>query len=197
MKIAGDPEKLAREAAREELERSHKTLEEAYEASQRLLEESYRKALLEAERRLAEEFSLLEEQVRSLRSKLEFELRSKVAERRNELVDEALRRGVERLLKAKGEEWYEQFLRRAIERAIAEAGGAEEVEIRASAEDMELVRSLASRYGVKVSPASAKILGGIIAEVRGGELRLDYSIDLLLSRNEARLRHSALKALLE
>ncbi|MEN2999720.1 MAG: V-type ATP synthase subunit E family protein [Acidilobaceae archaeon] len=196
-KISGDPEKLAREAAREEQERSAKILEEAYETSRRLLEESFKKGLAEGERRLAEEFSLLEEQLKSLRSRLEYEMRSKLAERRNEMVEEVMERALQMFKGMKREAWYEQFLRRSVERVLAEVGRAEEVELRASEEDLELVRKIASSYGVRVSPEPIKIIGGIVAEVRGGELRLDLSIDLFLSRNDARLRNLALKALLE
>ncbi|MCS7107609.1 MAG: V-type ATP synthase subunit E family protein [Acidilobaceae archaeon] len=196
-KLSGDPERLAREAAKEEQERSAKILEEAYVTSQRLLEESFKKSLMESERRLGEEFSLLEEQLKSLRSRLEYEMKAKLAERRNEIVEEVMGRALQIFKEMKREAWYEKFLQRSIERALAEAGRAEEVELRAAEEDMKLVREIASRYKVKVSPEPANIVGGIIAVVRGGELRLDFSVDLFLSRNDARLRNLALKALME
>jgi vacuolar-type H+-ATPase subunit E/Vma4 len=66
-------------------------------------------------------------------------------------------------------------------------------------EDLDLAKSIASRYPelLKVSREPVDIIGGVIAESQDGAVKLDYSLDLIISRNEAKLRYIALKALIE
>lgn len=198
-KIIGDPEKLAEEAVKDDIERSKKLLSEASSAALKLLEDSYKRALEEAEKALNEEFSNLEEQIKSLRSKLEFEVKSRLAERRNAHINSILEEARKRIKEAKREEWYRDFIVRVMELLASEARGTGKLIIKVAGDDYELVSSVASNYGglLEVSGDPINIIGGLIAETPGGETKLDYSLDHILERNEARLRSVALKALIE
>ncbi len=198
-KVIGDPERLAEEAVKDDVEKSRKLLSEASGAALKLLDDSYKRALEEAEKALSEEFSNLEEQIKSLRSKLEFEVKSRLAERRNAYINSVLEEARKRLKEAKMEEWYRDFMSRVVELLASEAGSTGKLIVKVAVEDYELAASIASRYGglLEVSREPANILGGLIAETPGGETRLDYSLDHILERNEARLRNVALKALIE
>jgi len=195
----GDPEKLALEAMKDDISKSHKLLAEASEASLKLLEDSYRRSLEEAERRLLEEFSNLSERVRSVKSKLDFELKSRVAERRNKFIEAVLAEVKMRLREAKNEDWYKAYMESVFKNLAMEARELGVLKVMVAPEDLELARILASRYPelLKVSGEPVNIIGGVIAESQDGSVRLDYSLDLIISRNEARLRHVALKALIE
>lgn len=196
--MLGNPERLAREAVKEELERSEKLIAEAAEASQRILKEAYEKALAEAEKRVIAEFGLLEEQLKSLKSRLDAELKGRLAERKNELVEEILRGAIERVRSSKREEWYARFMERAVRAIAEEARSAGPIVLRASKEDYELVRSIASRLtGLRLSPQPVSIIGGVIGETEDGSVRYDYSLDSIIARNEARLKNLALKVLTE
>lgn len=198
-KYHGDAEKLALEAMKEDVGKSLKLLSEASEASLRLLEDSYKRSLEEAERRLLEEFSNLNERVRSLKSKLEFELKSRVAERRNKFIEAVLEEVKRRLREAKGEEWYRAYMESVVELLAREAKEMGPLKIMVAPEDYELARALVARYPelLKLSREPADIIGGVIAQTQDASIKLDYSLDLIISRNDARLRYVALKALIE
>lgn len=198
-RLRGDAEKLALEAMSDDLAKSLKLLSEAYDASLKLLEDSYKRGLSDAERRLLEEFSNLNERIRSLKSKLEFELRSRVAERRNEFIEAVLAEVRRRLREAKKGEWYRLYMERVFKILESEAREVGPLRVMVAEDDRELARTLASQYPELLSLAEepADVIGGVIAESRDGSIRLDYSLDLIISRNEARLRHAALKALIE
>ncbi len=195
----GDPEKLALEAMKDDLSRSYKLLSEASEASLKLLEDSYRRSLEEAERRLSEEFSSLSERVRSVKSKLDFELRSRVAERRNEFIEAVLAEVRRRLKEVKSEDWYIAYMESVFRILAMEAKEIGVLKVMVAPEDLELAEKLASRYQelLRVAREPVNIIGGAIAESEDGSIRLDYSLDLIISRNEARLRYVALKVLIE
>ncbi len=195
----GDPEKLALEAMKDDLSRSYKLLSEASEASLKLLEDSYRRSLEEAERRLSEEFSSLSERVRSVKSKLDFELRSRVAERRNEFIEAVLAEVRRRLKEVKSEDWYIAYMESVFRILAMEAKEIGVLKVMVAPEDLELAEKLASRYQelLRVAREPVNIMGGAIAESEDGSIRLDYSLDLIISRNEARLRYVALKVLIE
>jgi len=114
----GDAERLASEAMKEDVSKSLKLLSEASEASLKLLEDSYKRGLEEAERRLLEEFSNLNERVKSLKSKLDFELRSRMAEKRNKFIEAVLAEVRRRLKEAKDEDWYKTYME-SVFRALA------------------------------------------------------------------------------
>ncbi len=195
----GNAEKLALEAMKDDISESLKLLSEASEASLRLLEDSYKKGLEEAERKLIEEFSNLSERIKSVKSKLEFELRSRVAERRNAFIEAVLAEVRRRLREAKDEDWYKGYMESLFETLALEAKELGVLKIMVAPEDLKLAKSIASRYPelLKVSEEPANIIGGVIAESQDGSVRLDYSLDLVISRNEARLRYIALKVLME
>ncbi|MEM0366203.1 MAG: V-type ATP synthase subunit E family protein [Acidilobaceae archaeon] len=197
-RFIGDSEKLAREAVKDDVERSMKLLLEAYSTSMRLLEEAYGRSLGEAEKRLREEYSNLEEQLKSLRSRLEFDLRSRVIERRNTLVDEVIREAIARIKSMKGEDWYKSFLERVFDLIGVEARSIGSLVVRVSREDISLAKSLSEKYSglIEVSDEPVDIIGGVLVESKNGVVKLDFSIDLIISRNDARLRNIALKALL-
>jgi len=195
----GDAEKLALEAMREDLGKSLKLLTEASEASLKLLEDSYRRGLEEAERRLLEEFSSLNERVRSLRSKLEFELRSRVSEKRNEFIEAVLAEAKRRLKEAKSGDWYRRYMETVFKIIAGEAREVGPLKVMVAEDDRRLAEELVAQYRdlLTIAEKPADIIGGVIAESPDGSIRLDYSLDLMISRNEARLRHVALKALIE
>jgi V/A-type H+-transporting ATPase subunit E len=195
----GDAERLASEAMKEDVSKSLKLLSEASEASLKLLEDSYRRGLEEAERRLLEEFSNLNERVKSLKSKLDFELRSRMAEKRNKFIEAVLAEVRRRLKEAKDEDWYKTYMESVFRALAVEARELGALKVMVAPEDLDLAKSIASRYPelLKVSREPVDIIGGVIAESQDGTVKLDYSLDLIISRNEAKLRYIALKALIE
>ncbi len=195
----GDAERLASEAMKEDVSKSLKLLSEASEASLKLLEDSYKRGLEEAERRLLEEFSNLNERVKSLKSKLDFELRSRMAEKRNKFIEAVLAEVRRRLKEAKDEDWYKTYMESVFRALAAEARELGALKVMVAPEDLDLAMSIASRYPelLKVSREPVDIIGGVIAESQDGTVKLDYSLDLIISRNEAKLRYIALKALIE
>jgi V/A-type H+-transporting ATPase subunit E len=195
----GDAERLASEAMKEDVSKSLKLLSEASEASLKLLEDSYKRGLEEAERRLLEEFSNLNERVKSLKSKLDFELRSRMAEKRNKFIEAVLAEVRRRLKEAKDEDWYKTYMESVFRALAVEARELGALKVMAAPEDLDLAKSIASRYPelLKVSREPVDIIGGVIAESQDGTVKLDYSLDLIISRNEAKLRYIALKALIE
>jgi Archaeal/vacuolar-type H+-ATPase subunit E len=195
----GDAGRLASEAMKDDVSKSLRLLSEASEASLKLLEDSYKRGLEEAERRLSEEFSNLNERVKSLKSKLDFELRSRVAEKRNKFIEAVLAEVKRRLREAKAEDWYKAYMESVFKTLAVEARELGVLKVMVAPEDVELATSIASRYPelLEVSKEPVNIIGGVIAETRDGSIRLDYSLDLIISRNEARLRYIALKTLIE
>ncbi len=195
----GDAERLASEAMKEDVSKSLKLLSEASEASLKLLEDSYKRGLEEAERRLLEEFSNLNERVKSLKSKLDFELRSRMAEKRNKFIEAVLAEVRRRLKEAKDEDWYKTYMESVFRALAVEARELGALKVMVAPEDLDLAKSIASRYPelLKVSREPVDIIGGVIAESQDGTVKLDYSFDLIISRNEAKLRYIALKALIE
>jgi V/A-type H+-transporting ATPase subunit E len=195
----GDAERLASEAMKEDVSKSLKLLSEASEASLKLLEDSYKRGLEEAERRLLEEFSNLNERVKSLKSKLDFELRSRMAEKRNKFIEAVLAEVRRRLKEAKDEDWYKTYMESVFRALAVEARELGALKVMVAPEDLDLAKSIASRYPelLKVSREPVDIIGGVIAESQDGAVKLDYSLDLIISRNEAKLRYIALKALIE
>jgi V/A-type H+-transporting ATPase subunit E len=195
----GDAERLASEAMKEDVSKSLKLLSEASEASLKLLEDSYKRGLEEAERRLLEEFSNLNERVKSLKSKLDFELRSRMAEKRNKFIEAVLAEVRRRLKEAKDEDWYKTYMESVFRALAVEARELGALKVMVAPEDLDLAKSIASRYPelLKVSREPVDIIGGVIAESQDGTVKLDYSLDLIISRNEAKLRYIALKALIE
>jgi V/A-type H+-transporting ATPase subunit E len=195
----GDAERLASEAMKEDVSKSLKLLSEASEASLKLLEDSYKRGLEEAERRLLEEFSNLNERVKSLKSKLDFELRSRMAEKRNKFIEAVLAEVRRRLKEAKDEDWYKTYMESVFRSLAVEARELGALKVMVAPEDLDLAKSIASRYPelLKVSREPVDIIGGVIAESQDGTVKLDYSLDLIISRNEAKLRYIALKALIE
>jgi V/A-type H+-transporting ATPase subunit E len=195
----GDAGRLASEAMKDDVSKSLRLLSEASEASLKLLEDSYKRGLEEAERRLSEEFSNLNERVKSLKSKLDFELRSRIAEKRNKFIEAVLAEVKRRLREAKAEDWYKAYMESVFKTLAVEARELGVLKVMVAPEDVELATSIASRYPelLEVSKEPVNIIGGVIAETRDGSIRLDYSLDLIISRNEARLRYIALKTLIE
>jgi V/A-type H+-transporting ATPase subunit E len=195
----GDAERLASESMKEDVSKSLKLLSEASEASLKLLEDSYKRGLEEAERRLLEEFSNLNERVKSLKSKLDFELRSRMAEKRNKFIEAVLAEVRRRLKEAKDEDWYKTYMESVFRALAVEARELGALKVMVAPEDLDLAKSIASRYPelLKVSREPVDIIGGVIAESQDGTVKLDYSLDLIISRNEAKLRYIALKALIE
>jgi V/A-type H+-transporting ATPase subunit E len=184
---------------KEDVSKSLKLLSEASEASLKLLEDSYKRGLEEAERRLLEEFSNLNERVKSLKSKLDFELRSRMAEKRNKFIEAVLAEVRRRLKEAKDEDWYKTYMESVFRALAVEARELGALKVMVAPEDLDLAKSIASRYPelLKVSREPVDIIGGVIAESQDGTVKLDYSLDLIISRNEAKLRYIALKALIE
>jgi len=196
LKIAGDPEKVAREAVEREKAQAVSVVEEAKAAALKLLKEAYEKKLSEAEKKIREEVSRAEEQLKSLVSVLELELKNRVAEVETRYVDEALRRALEELRKRKqGADWYRAYMRRVLERIAREAPG--EMIVRVAPEDVDLARELLGEVGegrLRLGDPIS-IVGGAVAESPDGSVRLDYSLDLLVKMEEYRLRSVAAKVL--
>jgi len=195
--VAGDPEAVAREVVQREAEKAFRALEEAREAARRLVADAYEKKLYEAEKKVQEEVARAEEQLRSLVSIKELELKSKVSEVKTKYVDEAIRRALERIREEKkGADWYRRFMERVLT-IIAEESGGEKMIVRVAPEDRGLAEEIIRGKGLplELAPEPADIVGGAIGESPDGSTRLDYSLDLLVKMEEYRLRGVAAKIL--
>ncbi len=196
-KLYGDPARVGEEAARAELEKALRELEEAYKAAQALLDDKRRQLLRSAVERAMEAYLQALERLRSEESKRELQLRTRVAEEKNKYLDEVIRRAMKRIKAEKaGAEWYERYMRRVLEAAAAEASEHGGFIVSVAAEDLELARKIAEGLeGIEVSSEPADILGGIIARSRDGSVTLDYTLDFLIREAESRLRSIASKIL--
>jgi V/A-type H+-transporting ATPase subunit E len=196
-KLYGDPARVGEEAARAELEKALRELEEAYKAGQAMLDDKRKQLLRTAVERAVEAYLQALERLRSEESKRELQLRTRVAEEKNKYLDEVMKRAMERIKAEKaGTEWYERYMRRVMEAAAAEAAEHGGFVVRVAAEDLELAKRIAEGLeGIEVSSEPVDILGGIIARSRDGSVTLDYTLDFLIREAESRLRSIASKIL--
>ena len=197
MKVAGDPKEVAGKAVERESEAMEKLLSEARQAALNLLRDSYEKSLYEAEKGLRDYVSRAEEQLRSLVSSLELELKTRVAEAKSKYVEEAIRRALEEVRRAKaGAEWYRVYMERVLE-AIASQAGGEGMIVRVAPEDVDLARGIIEAKGLSRLRLGdpVDITGGAIGVSPDGSVTLDYSLDLLVRMEEHRLRGVAARAL--
>jgi len=197
MPVAGDPEAVAREIVSREAEKAYKALEEALEAARRLVADAYEKKLYEAEKKVRDEVARAEEQLKSLISIKELELKSRVSEVKTRYVEEAIRRALERIREEKkGAEWYRRFMERVLT-LIAEEAGGETMIVRVAPEDRDLAGEIirSKNLPLRLSDEPAQIVGGAIGESPDGSTKVDYSLDLLVKMEEYRLRGVAAKIL--
>ena len=198
MRIYGDPEALARTIVEREAKNAESVIDESYQAALKIIEDAYKKALAEALRRIDDEYQRLVEALMSKRSSLELELRNRVAEVKSKYIDEAISRAVEAIIASKNEEWYTMFMRRVLEKIAEEAQKYDRVIVKVARDDLEMARGILQTLpagNIVLSPEPAPIKGGAIAESEDGSIRIDYSLDLILSLNEAKLRLAASRAL--
>ncbi|MCE4620668.1 MAG: V-type ATP synthase subunit E [Desulfurococcales archaeon] len=197
MPITGNPEKVASEAVKGELEKAKAAVKEAREAAEKLVNDAYEKSLNKAERSLRDEIARAEEQLKSLMSVLDLELKSKLAEAKNKYIDEVLEEAMRRLKQEKqGADWYKEYMERVIKAIAEEAPG--KMLVKVAEEDAQLASSLISKYGggkLELAGEYIDIIGGAIAETPDGSTKLDYSLDLLFKMEEYRLRSAASRAL--
>lgn len=197
-RIYGDPERLAREAVEPVRRESLRLLEEALGAARRIVEEAVEGEAERASRELEQRYEQLRERLASVKARLDLEMRKAVEGEKNRYAEEAIGRALEEFRRRKHEmPEYREFMRRALERVAAEAGG-ETVAVRVAPEDRALAEELAARVApgrISVDEEPAEIVGGLVALLRGGEVRLDLSLDRILAAEEARLRRAALRAL--
>jgi len=199
-KVFGDPLKLSREAVKNDLEESLKLLDEAYEEAGRLIEKAYSEALKKAEARLKELYSRLEESVKSVEARLELDLRKRVMEEANRYSEEVIREAISRFKESRrGMKEYLDYLERILDSIYKEASASgSKARLLVARGDSEIVSSIIERKGYGDSLAvegEADIIGGVIAVLDSG-VRLDYSINNIITVEERRLRGVALRALL-
>ena len=198
-RIYGDPRRLAGEAVEPVRRESLRLLDEALQAAQRLVEEAIAGEAERAARELEQRYEQVRERLASVRARLELELRKSVEAERNRYAEEAIRRALEEFRRRKHEmPEYREFMRRALERVAEEARDAGGAVVRVAPEDRGLAEELASQVApglIRVDEEPADIVGGLVALLRGGEVRLDLSLDGILAAEEARLRMAALRAL--
>lgn len=198
-RIYGDPARVGEEVAKSEMEKSLRELEEAYKAAQSLLEDKRRQLLRAATERAVEAYLRAVERLRSEESRRELQLRTRVAQEKNKYLDEVIRRAIERIKAEKvGAEWYEKFMRRAMEAVASEAREHGGFIVSVAPEDLDLARRIAGELeGIEVSGETVDIIGGVLARSKDGSVALDYTLDFLVSESESRLRSIASKILFE
>jgi len=198
-RIYGDPRRLAEEAVEPVRRESLRLLDEALQAAQRIVEEAISEEAEKASKELDQRYEQLRERLASVRARLELELRKAVEGEKNRYAEEAIRKAIEEFRARKRDmPEYREFMRRAIMRVAEEAGEGGEAVVRVAPEDRGLAEEIAGEVApgvVKVDSEPADIIGGVIAFLRGGEVRLDLSLDRILAAEEARLRMAALRAL--
>ncbi|MEB3788121.1 MAG: V-type ATP synthase subunit E [Desulfurococcales archaeon] len=197
-KVYGDPAKIAEKAVARELAAAEKNVEEAYQAGLKLIEDAYEKALRKALDTVTGELQRLQERYESKRSKLELELKNRVAEEKSKYIDMVLEEAFKRLLEDKQGEWYRAYIERSLERALRELPEGDVI-VEANPGDLGLVEEAKARVAggeriKEVKPTEA-ITGGIVASTPDGGQRVDLSLDLLFKIVEPRLRLVASRAL--
>ncbi len=196
-RLYGDPEKLARKALEPSYEEAVRLLEEAFEASKRLINEALENSLKEAEKSVMSKAETLRERLAGFRSKMDLEVKSAVAKEKNEYASSVIEEAISRFREAKKRsEAYKGFLERTLRSVMEEASG-QNVVVLASSDDMETIKEIVEKLGVinvSVHPDD-RILGGFIAEIRGAGVKLDYTINNILTTEDARLRRVAIRAL--
>jgi len=203
VKIKGDPGKLASRVVGRAEKEALEDLEEAYKAAQSLVEDKYRRVLRETTKKLEEEYSRLEERLRSVQARLELELRNTLEAERNKYIDMAMERALSRIKEEKrGASWYEEYMKAVIERLADESRETGELIVSVAEEDRELAAKLieeANREGAKLRLAGepADILGGARASSPDGATQLDFSLDFVVRDNESLLRSVALRSLFQ
>ncbi len=199
-RMRGNPEALARNVADDLRKDLEKLLDDSLNTALQIIEDKRERVIKEMLESLREEYSRLEENYKSLKARLDLELKSKVSEKKSEFIDQVIEVALKRIKERKGEEWYRKFMEDIFEKLARESKEIGELIVEVSEGGKELAKELIDKMnesGAKLvlGESSGEIAGGARARDRNSTLVLDYSLDLFVKENSTLLRSIAAKAL--
>ncbi|PMP60388.1 MAG: hypothetical protein C0172_03080 [Caldisphaera sp.] len=196
MPSSGNPKKVAEEIIERKLPESMKVIDDAYNASLKLLNDSYQEALNELQKGINEKYQEISELLKSAEASLQLDVRKKVSERRNQIINNAFKEALDSIKSQKNEEWYVNFMKKVIEAISTEAESYGGLILYVSNDDINLAKKISAQYkNIEVSKESINIIGGVIAMSRDGSTKIDYSIDQIIRENEVFLKGVAFEKL--
>ncbi|HEC81443.1 MAG TPA: hypothetical protein ENI42_03335 [Thermoplasmatales archaeon] len=167
------------EDANQEIDR---IIGEAKEEVRRKLEETGRKAKEEAlllKQHAEKEF---ENMKRSELSKVRQEVRRRVLERKEDIINECFRKALERFKNLSGKE-YIDFVKPLVEKSVKEITG-ECVIVPSRDEDVRLAKEL----GVPLAREKVNAVGGVVVKSKDGRVSVDNTFEGILKRKEKEIR---------
>ena len=199
-RMRGNPEALARNVADDLRKDLEKLLDDSLSTALQIIEDKRERIIKEMLEGLREEYSRLEENYKSLKARLDLELKSKVSEKKSEFIDQVIKAALKKIKERKGEEWYRKFMEGVFERLARESREVGELIVEVSEDDREFAKELIDKMngsGAKLvlGESSSEITGGVRARDRDSTLIIDYSLDLFVKENSTLLRSIAAKAL--
>ncbi len=202
VRIRGNPEALAKNVAENLKKNLEKLLNDSLNTALEIVEDKRERTIKELLESLRDEYSRLEESYRSLKARLDLELRSRVSEKKSRLIDQVIEVVLKRLKDRKKEEWYGNFMEEIFNKLAKESKETGELVIEVSEDDRELAKTLIEKFNdsgarLTLSDNPAEITGGVIARNEDSTLIIDYSLDLFVKENETLLRSIASKTLFE
>ncbi|MDP8003458.1 MAG: V-type ATP synthase subunit E [Caldisphaera sp.] len=196
MPSSGNPKKVAEEIIERKLPESMKVIDDAYNASLKLLNDSYQEALNELQKGINEKYQEISELLKSAEASLQLDVRKKVSERRNQIINNAFKEALDSIKSQKNEEWYVNFMKKVIEAISTEAESYGGLILYVSNDDINLAKKISAQYkNIEVSKESINIIGGVIAMSGDGSTKIDYSIDQIIRENEVFLKGVAFEKL--
>jgi vacuolar-type H+-ATPase subunit E/Vma4 len=199
-RIRGNPKRLAENVTIELEKDLRKLLEESLTTSLKLLEDKERRLINDLLDTLRDEYMRMEESFRSLKARLDLNLKTAVTREKSKFIDEVISTVIKRLKERKAEDWYIEFMKKILERLAKESEEAGELIVEVAEEDKNLVKNMIEELNkqgakLKLSERPANIIGGAIARSENSGLTIDYSLDLFIKENETLLRSVAARAL--
>jgi len=200
VRTRGNPEALAKNVAEDLKKDLEKFLDDSLNTALQIMEDKRETIIKEMIESLREEYSRFEENYKSLKARLDLELRSKVSEKKSKFINQAIKTALNRIKERKKEEWYRKFMEGIFEKLARESKEIGELIVEVSNDDKELAKELIDKMnesGAKLvlGESSSEIIGGVRARDRNSTFIIDYSLDLFVKENATLLRSIAAKAL--
>ncbi len=199
-RVRGNPQKLADNIVSEIQRDIESYLKKALDSSLGLIEDKKKHVIKELTEALKEEYSRFDENLKSLKARLDLELKAEISNKKSEIINKVIESSIKKLRNRKSEAWYKEFMDKVFERLAKESKEIGELFIEVSDEDKDLAQELINKYRVEgaeltLSEKSSNIIGGAIARDKNASIVIDYSLDVLIKENETLLRSIAAKTL--
>ncbi len=195
MSISGNPARVADEIVKRKLAEFSSMLDDSVSAAEKLVNSAYEAAEKKLRDSITSKAQELKELLRSAQASADLQVKLKEDEIKNNAINDVMDEVKRRLSSERGD-WYNAYLRAALKELSAESKMYGKFKIMCSPKDLDLVKDLVKGLeGLEVSDDTLNIIGGIVAVSQDGSVRVDYTLDQLISENEALLRGIASRAL--